>query len=140
MAEEMEIDESLYSRQQIMLGEAAMKKMAKSSVLISGLGGLGVEIGNDSPCWWKETLSFPAKNVALAGVKALTLNDTQKTSWLDLSTNFYLSPNDIGKNRAQSCSKKINQLNPYVKFAATEEDIAKVDLSWFDQFTVRFFS
>ena len=43
--EEIQIDESLYSRQQIMLGEEAMKRMAKSSVLISGFGGLGVEIG-----------------------------------------------------------------------------------------------
>jgi tRNA A37 threonylcarbamoyladenosine dehydratase len=42
---DVEIDESLYSRQQIMLGEAAMKKMAVSSVLISGISGLGVEIG-----------------------------------------------------------------------------------------------
>ncbi len=39
------IDESLTSRQLIMLGEEAMKKMAKSSVLISGFGGLGVETG-----------------------------------------------------------------------------------------------
>jgi molybdopterin/thiamine biosynthesis adenylyltransferase len=41
----IDIDESLYSRQQIMLGEKAMKRMASSSVLISGFGGLGVEIG-----------------------------------------------------------------------------------------------
>ena len=47
MAEDPQIDESLYSRQQIMLGEEAMKRMAKSSVLISGLGGLGTEIGSD---------------------------------------------------------------------------------------------
>jgi ubiquitin-activating enzyme E1-like protein 2 len=39
------IDESLYSRQEIMLGVEAMKKMAVSSVFVSGLGGLGVEIG-----------------------------------------------------------------------------------------------
>jgi molybdopterin/thiamine biosynthesis adenylyltransferase len=85
------------------------------------------------------TNRLKAKNVALAGVKSLTLNDVQPTTWLDLSTNFYLQTHDIGKNRAQSCSKQINQLNPYVKFSVTEEDLAKVDLSWFDQFTVRLF-
>ena len=36
-------DEGLYSRQKIMLGERAMKSMAQSTVLIFGLGGLGVE-------------------------------------------------------------------------------------------------
>lgn len=34
-----------YSRQHYVLGEAAMNRMAKSNVFISGLGGLGIEIG-----------------------------------------------------------------------------------------------
>ena len=55
-----EIDESLYSRQLYVLGHEAMKRMGASHVLIVGLKGLGVEI---------------AKNIALAGVKSLTLYD-----------------------------------------------------------------
>jgi ubiquitin-activating enzyme E1 len=39
------IDKDLYSRQLYVLGEDAMKKMASSSVLVSGLSGLGVELG-----------------------------------------------------------------------------------------------
>ena len=34
-----EIDESLYSRQLYVLGHEAMKKMAKSAVLVSGMKG-----------------------------------------------------------------------------------------------------
>lgn len=34
-----------YSRQRYMLGDGAMIKMAQSKVFLSGLGGLGVEIG-----------------------------------------------------------------------------------------------
>ena len=40
-----DIDESLYSRQLYVLGHEAMKRMGASHVLISGLRGLGVEIG-----------------------------------------------------------------------------------------------
>lgn len=40
------IDESLYSRQLYVLGEEAMKKMSKSSVLIAGLGPTGVEVNS----------------------------------------------------------------------------------------------
>eukprot|EP01114_Cavostelium_apophysatum_P007108 TRINITY_DN1882_c0_g1_i1.p1 TRINITY_DN1882_c0_g1~~TRINITY_DN1882_c0_g1_i1.p1 ORF type:complete len:1017 (+),score=344.72 TRINITY_DN1882_c0_g1_i1:189-3239(+) len=112
-------DEGLYSRQKIMLGERAMKSMAQSTVLISGLGGLGVEI---------------AKNVALAGIKALTLHDTKLTQWTDLATNFYLSPADIGKNRAEISLKQVSQLNPYVKYHLSNDDLANVELSFFDQF------
>ena len=55
------IDEDLYSRQLYVLGHEAMRRMATSNVLISGLGGLGVEI---------------AKNVILGGVKSVTLHDS----------------------------------------------------------------
>lgn len=53
------------------LGHDAMRKMAASSILICGLGGLGVEI---------------AKDIILGGVKSVTLQDTKPTSWQDLSS------------------------------------------------------
>ena len=58
-----EIDESLYSRQLYVLGHEAMQKMQSSDVLISGMGGLGVEV---------------AKNVILGGVKSVTIHDAGK--------------------------------------------------------------
>ena len=45
MPKNEEIDDSLYSRQRYVLGDEAMKKMAKSNVFLSGMGGVGVEIG-----------------------------------------------------------------------------------------------
>uniref|UniRef100_A0A672IN69 Ubiquitin-like modifier-activating enzyme 6 n=1 Tax=Salarias fasciatus TaxID=181472 RepID=A0A672IN69_SALFA len=44
-ADSMEIDDSLYSRQRYVLGDRAMHQMAQSSVFLSGMGGLGIEIG-----------------------------------------------------------------------------------------------
>jgi ubiquitin-activating enzyme E1 len=44
----VEIDEQLFNRQLYVLGHEAMQKIAQSSVLIVGLGGLGVELGNFS--------------------------------------------------------------------------------------------
>ena len=58
--------------------------MAKSNVLVSGLGGLGIEI---------------AKNIALAGIKSLTAHDVHATTVQDLGTQFFLSEEDIGRNR-----------------------------------------
>lgn len=43
-----EIDESLYSRQLYVLGHEAMKRMTSSNILIAGLKGLGVEIGEST--------------------------------------------------------------------------------------------
>ena len=75
-----EIDEGLYSRQLYVLGEEAMRRMAKSNVLISGMGGLGVEI---------------AKNVVLAGVKSVTIHDVKNATKQDLASQFFLRFNKM---------------------------------------------
>src|SRR5438270_11143425 len=80
-----EVDESLYSRQLYVLGHEAMKRMGSSNVLIAGLRGLGVEV---------------AKNIALAGVKSLSLYDPKPAVLADLSSQFFLHPEDVGKPRA----------------------------------------
>lgn len=94
-----EIDEGLYSRQLYVLGHDAMRRMASSDVLISGLGGLGVEI---------------AKNVILGGVKSVTLHDNAVCQIADLGSQFYLTEADIGKNRAAACCHRLAELNNYV--------------------------
>ncbi|KAJ5106751.1 Ubiquitin-activating enzyme [Penicillium angulare] len=94
-----EIDESLYSRQLYVLGHEAMKRMGSSNVLVVGLKGLGVEI---------------AKNIALAGVKSLTLHDSAPVAISDLSSQFFLQPQDVGKPRAQVTAPRVSELNSYV--------------------------
>jgi ubiquitin-activating enzyme E1 len=93
-----EIDESLYSRQLYVLGHEAMKRMSASNVLIVGLKGLGVEI---------------AKNIALAGVKSLALYDPAPVVISDLSSQFFLHKEDIGKPRAKVTAPRVAELNAY---------------------------
>jgi len=88
-----------------------MERMAKSSVLISGLKGLGIEV---------------AKNVILSGVKAVTLHDTETVSVADLGSQFFLRDGDVGTNRAVACYQRAAELNSYVTMrhetgALTEE-------------------
>eukprot|EP00041_Stephanoeca_diplocostata_P036480 m.1334633 g.1334633 ORF g.1334633 m.1334633 type:complete len:1101 (-) comp24875_c1_seq8:1780-5082(-) len=104
-----EIDDSLYSRQRYVLGDGAMQRLARSNVLVCGAGGTGVEI---------------AKNIVLAGVKSLTIQDTRPTTMFDLGTQFFLDQEDIGKNRAEACAHKLQDLNPYVTVeSSTAEDV-----------------
>lgn len=105
---ENEIDESLYSRQLYVLGAEAMKKMSTSNVLIVGLLGLGVEI---------------AKNVALAGVKSITLYDPAPTTIQDLSSQFFLKESDIGTPRDQATAPRLAELNQYVPIHILKDDL-----------------
>ncbi|XP_069062945.1 ubiquitin-like modifier-activating enzyme 7 isoform X1 [Pleurodeles waltl] len=111
-----EIDEGLYSRQLYVLGHDAMKRMKTSDVLISGMKGLGVEI---------------AKNVILAGVKSVTVHDEGNAQWSDLSSQFYLTNDDIGKNRAEATVESLVELNSYVPVTAYTGELSYHFLSHF---------
>ncbi|KAH9488201.1 E1 ubiquitin-activating protein [Bulinus truncatus] len=111
-----EIDESLYSRQLYVLGHEAMRKMANSNVLVAGLGGLGVEI---------------AKNVVLGGVKSVTIQDTLSATWSDLSSQFFLKEDDIGKNRAEVTLPRLSELNSYVRVSSYTEPLTEDFLKQF---------
>uniref|UniRef100_A0A673SXZ8 E1 ubiquitin-activating enzyme n=1 Tax=Suricata suricatta TaxID=37032 RepID=A0A673SXZ8_SURSU len=121
-ADSVEIDDALYSRQRYVLGDTAMQKMAKSHVFLSGMGGLGLEI---------------AKNLVLAGIKALTIHDTEKCQPWDLGTNFFLCEDDVVnmRNRAEAVLQHIAELNPYVHVTASSVPLNEnTDLSFLDKY------
>ncbi|CZT42318.1 probable ubiquitin-protein ligase (E1-like (ubiquitin-activating) enzym) [Rhynchosporium secalis] len=116
-----DIDESLYSRQLYVLGHEAMKRMSASNVLIVGLKGLGVEI---------------AKNIALAGVKSLTLYDPAPAAIADLSSQFFLHVDDVGKPRAAVTAPRVAELNAYTPVSVLDSTSLTTNLSQFDRFQV----
>lgn len=115
-SEQGDIDEGLYSRQLYVLGHEAMRRMQSSNVLISGMRGLGVEV---------------AKNVVLGGVKSVTIHDQGEATWMDLSSQFFLQEEDLGKNRAEATSARLAELNPYVPVTACTGDLSDEFISSF---------
>jgi ubiquitin-activating enzyme E1 len=119
------IDEGLYSRQLYVLGHEAMKKMAKSSVLIIGCDGLGVEI---------------AKDIILAGVKAVALYDPVASAPSDMSSNFYITDSDVINKvpRAEACVTDLLGLNPYVSVSLLDSllDLDVVSLDTLSAFAI----
>ncbi|XP_058747909.1 ubiquitin-activating enzyme E1 1-like [Vicia villosa] len=111
-----EIDEDLHSRQLAVYGRETMRRLFASSVLVSGMRGLGAEI---------------AKNLILAGVKSVTLHDEGNVELWDLSSNFVFSENDIGKNRAVASVSKLQELNNAVLVLSLTTQLTKEQLSNF---------
>uniref|UniRef100_A0A673GIB2 E1 ubiquitin-activating enzyme n=1 Tax=Sinocyclocheilus rhinocerous TaxID=307959 RepID=A0A673GIB2_9TELE len=85
-----------FFRQRYVLGDSAMQQMAQSAVFLSGMGALGVEI---------------AKNIVLAGVKAVTLHDCKRCEVWDLGTNFFIREEDV----VEAVHSRVAELNPYVQ-------------------------
>ena len=99
-----------------------MKQMSSSNVLIVGALGLGAEI---------------AKNIALAGVKSVTLYDPNPVMMSDLSSQFFLRKEDVGKpgvTRASATASRLAELNSYVPVKAL--DVPSLDKETLQSFKV----
>ena len=93
-----------YNRQAYALGQSAMTRLASAHVLIVGLCPVGVEC---------------AKNLILAGVRAVYLCDPSPISRLEQSANPFLNDDDFAGTtaaapRAAVLSPRLAALNPYV--------------------------
>ncbi|XP_051983548.1 ubiquitin-like modifier-activating enzyme 6 [Xyrauchen texanus] len=122
MANSMDIDDSLYSRQRYVLGDSAMQQMAQSAVFLSGMGAVGVEI---------------AKNIVLAGVKVVTLHDFKQCEVWDLGTNFFIREEDVHshKKRVEAVHSRVAELNPYVQVSVSSDVLDEsTDLSFLNRY------
>lgn len=99
------------------LGESAMHKLRQAKVLISGLGGVGVEV---------------AKNLILGGVRHVTLHDVKTVSWRDLAAQYYVKESDIGKNRAAACFAALEELNDSVQCTLSTDELTEAFVADFD--------
>lgn len=72
-----------------------------------------------------------AKNVILAGVKAVVLHDTADCQLQDLSAQFYLTEKDVGSNRAVACQEKLQELNTAVSVSASSSELSEGFLTQF---------
>lgn len=66
----------------------------------------------------------------------MTLHDTKQLSWTDLSSQFYASEADIGKNRAEISFNHVKELNPYTKVDISQVDLESSDLHFLEAYQV----
>jgi ubiquitin-activating enzyme E1 len=102
------IDTNLYSRQITTFGIDTMSKIQNLRILIVGMRGLGIEI---------------AKNIILFGIKEVKILDQNKTLINDLGSNYFLSKENISKQRDISSLTKLKELNSYVNVDIFRENL-----------------
>lgn len=76
----------------------------------------------------------------LAGPKAVTLHDTKAATPIDLSNQFYIKEEDVGKNRASVSAPRVAELNPYVQVQHSIQPLNLEDLSYLGQFRVTLYN
>ena len=77
-----------------------------------------------------------AKNIALAGVKSLTLFDPEPAAISDLSSQFFLHPDDVGKPRAAVSVPRVAELNAYTPVSEHPSKSLTEDMSQLRRYQV----
>lgn len=91
------IDVNLFSRQISTYGMDTMSKIKNIKLIVIGLRGLGIEV---------------CKNIILTGVNKVSIFDDNICKISDLSSNFYISEEDVNKKRRdESCIENLRELN-----------------------------
>jgi ubiquitin-like 1-activating enzyme E1 A len=111
----------LYDRQIRLWGVDAQNRIRASNILIVGLSGLGAEV---------------AKNLILAGPRAVTLMDDHEISGNDSLSQFLFSPDTEKTNRAEASFEFCHRLNPLVKLEVDTSSLQDKPRTYYDQFNL----
>ena len=88
------------SRERMMLGDEAIRKLASSSVLIFGIGGVG---------------GYVAEALARSGVGSLVLVDSDKVDITNINRQIIALRSTIGKYKTEVMRERILDINPDCK-------------------------
>ena len=116
----MENKESIYERNEMMLGEDAMLKLKASHVAVFGVGGVG---------------GFVAEALARAGVVRITLVDSDRVSVSNINRQIIALHSTVGKYKTEAMKERIADINPECRVTAINEFYSEenpIDLSAFD--------
>ena len=86
-----------FSRTELLLGEAGMEKLSKSTVAIFGVGGVG---------------SFVAEGLARAGVGHLVLIDNDLICLTNINRQIHATSKTVGKKKTETMKERILDINP----------------------------
>ena len=89
-----------YSRQELVIGKKAQKKLEKSKVVIIGVGALG---------------SLTSELLVRSGVKNLILYDRDFVELSNLQRQHLFNLKDVGKPKVKAAKKYLEAINPKVK-------------------------
>jgi molybdopterin/thiamine biosynthesis adenylyltransferase len=107
--------DEIFARQIIIeeIGERGQRKLAESSVLVIGCGGLG---------------SAVITYLASAGIGTIIIADGDTVSASNLNRQFIHAIDDIGRGKAKSAAEKASRINGASRVIAVERNLTGEDL------------
>ena len=111
-----------FTRTEMLLGKEAMSILAKSKVIVFGLGGVG---------------GYTVEALARSGVGNLTLIDNDVVSESNINRQIIALEQTVGKYKTDVCAERVLSINPDIKVTKKQmfflpENAQNIDFTEFD--------
>ncbi|MFX0168869.1 MAG: ThiF family adenylyltransferase [Candidatus Hodarchaeota archaeon] len=106
-----------YARQ-LLIAEWDQEKLAKSTVVVAGIGALGTIVALD---------------LVLTGIGKIIIIDFDTIELSNLSRQLLFSDEDIGKSKAVIAGQRLREMNPDVQVLALDSSIQEVRTSFYEE-------
>lgn len=102
----MSLENTLYDRTTLLLGESAMERIARQRVILFGVGGVG---------------SWCAESLIRSGIQHLTLVDSDRVNASNLNRQLQATINTIGQLKVEALKERLLSINPDADITAIPE-------------------
>ena len=114
--------ENPFARTELMLGAAAMERLAQCRVAVFGIGGVG---------------GYVVEALARSGVGALDLVDNDEVSPSNINRQIYALHSTIGRTKVDVAAERVRDINPNCKVTTYKmfylpENADEIDMTLFD--------
>ena len=102
----MAINQAIFSRSQLLLGEEAMERIAQKRVIIFGVGGVG---------------SWCAEALVRTGIGRLTIVDADKVSTTNINRQLMATTETVGQPKVDVLRRRLLAINPEAEVNALQK-------------------
>ena len=95
-----------FSRTELLLGHAAMEKLAQTTVAIFGIGGVG---------------SYVAEGLARSGIGPFVIVDNDLVCLTNINRQIHATSKTVGKKKTEMMKQRILDINPQAVVDTIEE-------------------
>ena len=118
----MALEETIFSRSELLLGHEAMERLAQKRVILFGVGGVG---------------SWCAESLVRSGIQQLTIVDFDCVSISNVNRQLMATTKSVGAVKVEELKERLLNINPDAEISAiravfNEETAESFDLGSYD--------
>jgi tRNA A37 threonylcarbamoyladenosine dehydratase len=102
----MAIEQAIFRRAELLLGDEAMSRIAEKRVIIFGVGGVG---------------SWCAESLVRSGIRKLTLVDSDRVCITNINRQLMATTKTIGQVKVEALKERLLTINPSAEITALQQ-------------------